>query len=78
MRVFLKGTGFLKTAKTRAKVMDCCIFPSVWDVFSAEPAFLLKDIMIVIYQLNAILMCSGRHKKKKIWRGKVRLIIIYC
>lgn len=44
--------------------MDCCIFPSVWDVFSAEPAFLLKDIMIVIYQLNAILMCSGRQKKK--------------
>lgn len=58
MRVFLKGTGFLKTAKTRAKVMDCCIFPSVWDnVFSAEPAFLLKDI--------AILMCSGRQKKKR-------------
>lgn len=60
--------------------MDCCIFPSVWDnVFSTEPAFLLKDIMIVIYQLNVILMCSGRpKKKKKIWRGKVRLIIIYC
>lgn len=45
--------------------MDCCIFPSVWDnVFSPEPAFLLKDIMIVIYQLNAILMCSCRQKKK--------------
>lgn len=50
--------------------MDCCIFPSVWDnVFSTEPAFLLKDIMIVIYQLNVILMCSGRPKKKKDLEG---------
>ena len=58
---FLKGQSCKKWApKTKTSSDELLYFQNAWDnVFSAEPAFPVKQITIVIYQWNVNLMWSG-------------------